>query len=98
MTKWQRTIYQRITRYEESATMTTRTLSWRRDKVHDLTLSCGHRMRFRGDRCPANFTTCKACQNGRAEVSLEGVKPGVFDKTVKAPIAHPVVAALLEEH
>jgi len=84
-----RKIVARVARYEESATLSARTFSWRATKVYTLDLECGHRVTFR-NTAPKYRTTCKACARG---APVRKNLPPLVDKpqVVKNPIARALL-------
>lgn len=89
-----RKIHRRDTRWLESASLTSRTFSWSATYEHKLTLECGHTQRRTGYSDPPKYKViCKECERRIAPKSIEGIKPGVFDRTEKAS---PKGAAVVE--
>lgn len=92
-----RKIHRRDTNWSEKASLTSRTFSWSATYEHKLTLECGHTQIRRGySQPPSTKVICKDCEAGKEPVSIEGIEPGVFDKTRKtAPKGAAIVDAMI---
>ena len=93
-----RAVVHRCSRYEEQATISHRSYSWRAIKVTTVYFECGHTRVYRGmSEGPKKLGFCKACEAGKKPVPLPDPLPKSATQRGIEPLAEAILAKARED-